>query len=142
SAVPQEAAAATGVESDAKLLALRDRLHGVLRHYAKKKLNTAEHTAWEVMHMVIAQGVEAELHVGGPDGAIQNAIGWLCYNRAFQGEHLLTVENGRPLGVIGVGLQGHHGRLLAILAQAHLGRDYPMYVDERWFKVDDLIENE
>src|SRR5215471_10848366 len=62
-------------ETDPKLIALRERLRGVLRYYSKKKLNTAEHTAWEVMHMVIAQGVEAELHVGGPNGEIQNSIG-------------------------------------------------------------------
>jgi len=46
------------------------------------------------------------------------------------------------LGVIGVGLQGHPGQLLAVLAQAQLRRDYPIWVAGREFKVDDLIENE
>src|SRR5438132_824183 len=67
-AASPESSAATRADADPKLSALRDRLGGVLRYYAKKKLNTDQHTAWEVMHMVIAQGVEAELHVGGPDG--------------------------------------------------------------------------
>jgi len=125
-----------------KMASLRDRLRRVLAHYEKRKLNTSEHSAWEVMHMVIAYGLKTEVLVGGPRGEKQTAIGLLCYNRTFQGNQILTLENGRPIGVIGVGLQGHHGQLLAILAQANLSREYPMHVAGRWFKVEDLIENE
>jgi hypothetical protein len=125
-----------------EMVALKKRLRAVLRHYGQRKLNTVEHNAWEMMHMVIAYGVRAEVFVGGRHGELQNAIGWLCFNRAFQGDRILTLEHGRPIGVIGVGLQGHPGQLLAILAQANLRRDYPMHVAGREFTVDDLIENE
>ena len=139
---PNPAASATAAELTPKLASLRDRLRDVFKHYAKRKLNTSEHSAWEVMHMVIAQGVKSEVRVGGPRGETQNAIGWLCFNRTFQGDRILTLENGRPLGIIGVGLQGHHGQLLAILAQARLRRDYPLHVAGKSFTVEDLIENE
>ncbi len=133
---------ATPADLGPKLASLRDRLRDVLKHYAKRKLNTSEHSAWEVMHMVIAHGLKTEILVGGPDGELQTAIGWLCFNHTFQGDRILTLENGRPLGVIGVGLQGHHGQLLAILAQARLRRDYPLHVAGKSFTVEDLIENE
>jgi hypothetical protein len=142
SARPSSSTPATPAELSPQLAALRGRLRGVLQHYAKRRLNTSEHNAWEAMHMVIAYGVKSEIRVGSPDGERQNAIGWLCFNRPFQGDRILTLENGRPIGVIGVGLQGHHGQLLAILAQAKLKRDYPMHVAGKSFKVEDLIENE
>lgn len=127
---------------DPRLENLRDRLRWVLDYHAKRPLNTSQHNAWEVMHMVIAQGVKSQVLVGGPRGEPQTAIGWLCFNHTFQGNRILTIDNGRPIGVIGVGLQGHPGQLLAILAQAHLRRDYPMHVAGRSFTVEDLIENE
>ncbi len=127
---------------DPRMANLRDRLRWVLGHYAQRKLNTSQHSAWEVMHMVIAYGVKSEVLDGGPAGEPQTAIGWLCFNRTFQGGRILTLDNGRPIGVIGVGLQGHSGQLLAILAQSHLRRDYPMHVAGRSFTVEDLIENE
>jgi hypothetical protein len=138
-----KAAPQNAQELSPQLLALRDRLRGVLAHHEKRKLDASQHSAWEVMHWVIAYGVKAEVLVGGAKGAEeQNAIGWLCFNRTFQGDRILTVENGRPIGVIGVGLQGHHGQLLAILAQSYLSRDYPMHVNGQSFKVEDLLENE
>src|SRR6185295_1368644 len=39
-------------------------------------------------------------------------------------------------------LQGHHGQLLAILAQARVRSDYPMRIEGKDFTVADLIEME
>jgi len=92
------------------------------------------------MHMVIPFGVNAEIDT--EDDGRQNAIGWLCFNRRFRGQQLLTLHEGKPLGIIAPGLQGHHGQFLAILAQARLRRDYPLHVAGREFTVQDLLENE
>ena len=42
----------------------------------------------------------------------------------------------------GVGLQGHLGQLLAMLAQCHVSPDYPIHVGNKEFTIDDLIEAE
>jgi hypothetical protein len=42
----------------------------------------------------------------------------------------------------GVGLQGHMGQFLAMLAQSHVSPDYPIRVGEHQFTVRDLVEAE
>jgi hypothetical protein len=128
--------------TDPKLVELKERVQKVLAYYKERRLNTRDHTAWEVMHMVVAYGVTTEIHLDGPGGERQNAMGWLCFNQMFRSGQMLTIENGKPIGVIGVGLQGHQGQLLAYLCQGHLKRDYPMYVAGQKFTIEDLIENE
>ena len=41
-----------------------------------------------------------------------------------------------------MGVQGHHGQFLAILAQSHVKADYPMYVSGQNFTLQDLINYE
>ena len=61
--------------------------------------------------------------VQGPDAAVRNAAGEL---RAKYG----------------VGLQGHLGQFLAMLAQCHVSPDYPIHVGNHEFTINDLIEAE
>jgi hypothetical protein len=128
--------------ANAKLERLRARLDDVLSHYGKQRLNTRDHSPWEVLHSVIGNGLQTQVLLGGPEGEPRSAIGWLCFNQNFRGERMLTLQNGRPIGVLGAGLQGHHGQTLAYLAQTNLQRDYPMWVAGRSFTLEDLIENE
>jgi hypothetical protein len=121
---------------------LRARIDQVLEYYKTRIPNTAQHNAWEVMHWIVAYGVDAEVRDGGPQGPPQNAIGWMCFNRTFRGTRMLSVHNGRVVGNKGVGVQGHHGQFLAILAQSYLVRDYPLRVDGQSFTVDDLLHSE
>lgn len=122
---------------------LRDKVRRVLATYYRTwKLNTRDHNPWEVMHAVIAYGVHTEVLRDGPQGAPVNAIGWLCYNGVSSGERILTLERGRIAARKGPRVQGHHGQLLAILAQSRLMSDYPMRVEGRDFKLADLIESE
>ncbi len=131
-----------GREVPRQLRSLRTRIAHVLEMYAPEHLNDYEHSPWEVMHAIISYGVKTKVLIGGPRGETESAIGWICYNHPFKGQRLLRLENGRLDGIKGVGLQGHHGQLLAMLAQSHLVRSYPIRVEGRSFTVDDLIESE
>ena len=63
---------------------------------------------------------------GGPGGEKVNAIGWMCYNHPCAGEQMLFVNGDKIEARRGVGVQGHYGQFLAILAQSHVKADYPM----------------
>lgn len=137
-----DAASPSDAALSPEMLLLRDRLRDVVAHFATRYLNTRDHDAWQTMHAVIAYGVNTQIRIGGPQGDLQSAVGVLCYNRPYQGRYILTLRDGRPYGVRGVGLQGHHGQLLAILAQSRLQRDYPLLVGGKSFTLEDLIESE
>ncbi len=128
--------------SPQRLQRLNARIDKILQYYQQRPLNTRDHNAWEVMHHVVAFGVKTQVRVGGPQGPQQPAIGWLCFNYPFRGFRILVLHNGLPLGNKGYGVQGHHGQLLAILAQSRLRKDYPLRIGSQQFTVADLIENE
>jgi hypothetical protein len=124
------------------LVELRSKVRSVLRMYQPRCLNTREHNPWEVMHAVIGFGVDANLRRGGPKGEKVNAVSWLCYNGACKGQQMLWVSNGQLTARQGVGLQGHYGQFLAILAQSHVPLDYPVVVNNKHFTLADLLEHE
>lgn len=125
-----------------ELLVLRDRVRLVLRTHAERRLNTRDHTPWEVMHRIVAYGTQCEILRGGPQGTPVNAIGWLLYGGKCKGQRIVHVEQGRIAALQGVGVQGHPGQLLAIIAQARARADYPIVLDGRTFTLADLIESE
>lgn len=136
-----ETPAAAGTLSP-ELQELRDRVRGVLATYHRRKLNSRDHNPWEVMHAIIAYGVDSEMHRGGPTGETVNSIGWLCYNGACRGHRLLYIDGGRVAARKGPDVQGHYGQFLAILAQSRVKTDYPLLVDGKNFTIADLIESE
>lgn len=121
---------------------LRRRISAVLETYKQKRLNSGENSPWQVMHRVVAYGVDTKIEVGRPGGAQQSAIGWLLYNQPFRGQRILSARQNSVFGVDGPGVQGHSGQLLAILAQSRLQRDYPIRVGGEEFTVEDLIRSE
>ncbi len=125
-----------------ELTALQAKIRRVLAIYFPKHQNTRDNNAWEVMHEIIAFGVDAQLYRGGPQGPKVNAIGWLCFNGSCKGEQMLYLDRGNLVARKGPGVQGHFGQLLAILAQSRLPRDYPMLVHGKSFTIADLIEHE
>ena len=125
-----------------ELVVLRDRVRLVLRQHAQRKLNTRDHTPWEVMHRIVAYGTSCEILRGGPQGTPVNAIGWLLYGGRCKGQRIVTVEQGRLSALQGVGVQGHPGQLLAIIAQGRAQADYPIVLDGHAFTLADLIESE
>jgi hypothetical protein len=129
-------------ELTSELAALRDEVRRVLAWYFGRPLNTRDHNPWEVMHGIVAYGVDTEVRIRGPSGESANAVGWLCSGRPCRNERLLAVENGRPAARKGPAVQGHHGQFLAILAQSRVARDYAFQLDGRSFTIEDLVESE
>jgi hypothetical protein len=126
-----------------QLTQLRTRLRAVLRGYYQKSLNSQDHDPWEVMHGMLAYGLHSRIRQGGPRGEHITSVGWLCYNRPCKGKSLLYVTpEGELRAKQGVGLQGHMGQLLAMLAQCRVSPEYPIRVGNQEFTIRDLIEAE
>ena len=95
------------------------------------------------MHGMLAYGVHSQIRQGGPQGKPITLVGWLCYNRPCKGFTLLYVTPENELRAKqGVGLQGHMGQFLAMLAQCQVSPDYPIRVRDQEFTINDLIEAE
>jgi hypothetical protein len=139
---PSESSAAPSAELTPELTALRDKVRKALAMYFPRHQNTRDNNPWEVMHAIIAYHVDTLIYKGGPDGEKVNAVGWLCYNYPCAGEQMLFLSGDKVEARRGPGVQGHFGQFLAILAQAHVKADYPMYVGGKHFTLADLIEHE
>lgn len=135
-------AATSDAVSPEEMEALKKKVRRVLDHHRGRMLNTRDHGAWEIMHSLIAYGVEKDVQVGGPGGRKVNAIGWICFNGPSAGERLFTQGSAGPRGRTGPGLQGHEGQFLAMLAQSRVPLNYPMKVDDRDLSVADLVRQE
>jgi hypothetical protein len=95
------------------------------------------------MHAMLGFEVHSRVLQGGPHGQPITAVGWLCFNQPCRERTLMYLnEDGDMRVKVGPALQGHHGQLLALLAQARVRSDYPMRVDGEEFTVADLIEME
>lgn len=126
-----------------QLVNLRSRVRSVLKGYYRKALNSKENDPWEVMHGMLAYGVHSRIHQGGPNGQFITSVGWLCYNKPCKNLTLMYVNpEGELRAKWGVGLQGHMGQLLAMLAQCHVGSEYPIRVGDKNFTIRDLVEAE
>lgn len=122
--------------------ALRGKLRQVLEYFESRPLNTRDHNSWEVMHRIVAYGTECEIRKSGPEGDFVNAIGWLCYGGRCRGQRLVSAEGKYLIAAQGVGVQGHPGQFLAILAQSRVRADYAIQLDGKPFTLADLIEAE
>ncbi len=125
-----------------ELIALRDKIRRALAINYPRHQATNENTPWEVMHAIIAYGVDTQLFKGSKGGPAVNAVGWICYNYPLKGEQILFLNGGNLEARRGPGVQGHFGQFLAILAQSHVKIDYPMHVGGKMFTLSDLIEHE
>jgi hypothetical protein len=122
---------------------LRNKVRTVLKAYYNKPLNSRDNDTWEMMHGMLAYGLDSHLREGGPKGDLITAVGWLCYNKPCKGLTLMYVTpEGELRAKQGAGLQGHMGQLLAMLAQCRVSPDYPIKVGQHDFTVRDLIEVE
>jgi hypothetical protein len=123
-------------------IALREKVRRVLKHYYNRPLSSADRSPWEVMHAMLAFEVHSRV-LQSQNGQPITAVGWLCFNQPCENRSLLYLnEDGDMRVKVGPALQGHHGQLLALLAQARVRSDYPMKVQGKDFTVADLIEVE
>jgi hypothetical protein len=121
--------------------ALRDKVRRVLKHYYNRPLSTVDRSPWEVMHAMLSFEVHSRVLQANRQPI--TAVGWLCFNQPCENRSLLYLnEDGAMRVKVGPALQGHHGQLLALLAQARVRSDYPMKVQGQDFTVADLIEIE
>ncbi len=127
------------LELSPELLDLQHRLRNALAWYYFRPENTATRSPWGSMHWMLAYGVDSQLIVGAER---VNAIGYLNYNGVCNGQRLFYVSGGKLQAQIGVGVQGHAGQYLAMLAQSRVKPDYPILVNGYKFTVADLIEHE
>ena len=124
-------------------IALRTKLRKVLAYYYTKPLNTQEHDCWEVMHGMLAYELHSKVRDGGLRAEPITSIGHLCYNRACKRKQMLQLKKDGEIDVrVGVGVQGHQGQFLAMLAQCNVTPDYPMLVDGKELTIRDLIKSE
>lgn len=126
-----------------EMVQLKKRTQAALANYYQNwTLNTRDHSPWEVMHAIVAYGVDTRIRKGGPGGEPMTAIGHLCFSGICKNQPILTIRKGELYALRGPGVQGHSGQFLAILAQSYLQRDYPLYVGGKQFTLEDLIEAE
>lgn len=118
---------------------LREQLRDVLAYYLERPDHAERRAPWGVMHCFIAYGVDTELLSGGQR---VNAIAYLCWNGPCRGQRLLGVDRHGLMAREGIGVQGHPGQFLAMLAQSKVKSDYPLRVNDREFTVADLIQYE
>lgn len=122
---------------------LRNKVRQVLKHYYNRPLVASERSPWEVMHGMLAYEVHSRVLQGGGNSQPITAVGWLCFNQPCENRTLMYLNEDGDLRVkVGPALQGHHGQLLALLAQARVRSDYPLKVEGKDFTVKDLIEVE
>lgn len=122
---------------------LRNKVRQVLKHYYNRPLVATERSPWEVMHGMLAYEVHSRVLQGGANSQPITAVGWLCFNQPCENRTLMYLNEDGDLRVkVGPALQGHHGQLLALLAQARVRSDYPLKVEGKDFTVNDLIEVE
>jgi len=132
----------TPIELTPMQKALRAKIVKALRLNYPQHLNTRDHNPWEMMHGLIAYGVDTKFFRNAPGGPTVNGAAYLCVNGKCHGLNLLYVEEGRIMVRKGPYVQGHYGQFLAILAQAHIPSDYVLRADGKEFTVSDLIKSE
>lgn len=122
---------------------LRRKLRSVLSYYYRRPLNSVDHNAWEVMHGMLSYGLYSRVQDGSRRGRPVTSIGFLCFNKPCERYRMFYLTPEGRLDVrVGVGLQGHKGQLLAMLAQCNVSPDYPIKVEGKDFTIRDLIESE
>jgi hypothetical protein len=122
---------------------LRAKVRRVIKSYYTRPLNSRDNDPWELMHGMLAYGVKSQIRQGSPQGKTITLVGWMCYNRPSKGFTLLYMTPENELRAKqGVGLQGHMGQFLAMLAQCQVSPDYPIRVRNSEFTIKDLIEAE
>jgi hypothetical protein len=125
-----------------ELSALRAKVARTLTLYEAKHLNARDHSSWEVMHGLIAYGPRTQIFRDGPGGPTVNAMGWLCWGARCRGDVLITLVDGKPHARYGVGLQGHDGQYLSMLAQWKVRPTSPMRIEGKDLTVQDYIDEE
>ncbi|MFO0941655.1 MAG: hypothetical protein U0930_12930 [Pirellulales bacterium] len=115
------------------------RISDVLEYYKTHQENVVRRGPWALMHTILPYGVETEIIAGKQK---VNAIGWLCHNGISAKQRMFQPTQTGFRTNVGPGVQGHEGQFLAILAQSHVHRDYPLQIGNKKYTINDLIKYE
>ena len=132
--VPEQIAITPQVE------AMKPSIASVLRYHYARPENMARRSPWGTFHLMLPFGTDAQVLSGNRR---YNTVSWLCGNFPCHGQRLMTTtRSGRIFARQGVGLQGHQGQFLAMLAQVNVGTEQALKVGRQEFTVEDLIRAE
>jgi hypothetical protein len=121
---------------------LRVMIEQSLQVHANQRLNSAEDSCWSMMHAFLGWGPSCQIHIGGPRGRRANAMVWVGHNQPCGGRRLFYLEGNRIRGREGPGYQGHPAQFLAMMAQCNIDPSFQMRVNDRYFTLANLIEEE
>ncbi|MEM1303971.1 MAG: hypothetical protein AAGG46_03705, partial [Planctomycetota bacterium] len=122
---------------------LRTKVRSVLSYYYRRPLNSIDHDPWEVMHHMLAYGQHSRVLDGSRRSKPMTAVGYLCFNMPCQRKQMMSLTaDGLIETRVDVGMQGHKGQLLAMLAQCGVSAEYPIRVDGAELTINDLIRSE
>lgn len=120
----------------------RDRknaLNRCLAIYYTRQVDAEVLRPWSIMHGLIGYGEETLIIYRGRR---HSATEYLCANGIGDDRRILFAEDGKLKARMGIGVQGHEGQLLAMLAQANVPFNQTLTVDGQAFEVKDLIQTE
>jgi hypothetical protein len=139
--VNSESRTATGHAAavDPRITARHERIARCLAIYYMRPVDADSLRPWSIMHGFLAYGQDSRITA---QGNLVSAVDYLCSNQVGNDRRLLQVVDGNVQANIGIGVQGHPGQFLAMLAQADVPREQVLTVDGQRFTVDDLIEAE
>jgi len=122
-----------------EMIARRSKVERCLASYYPAHVNADVLRPWSIMHGLIAFGQDTLVM---SNKKRIDAVDYLCANGVGNDRRILYVKNGKLQARKGDGYQGHHGQLLAMLAQSDVPIDHPIQVDGKTFTVADLVELE
>ena len=110
-----------------------------LKYYFGRPESANVRSNWGMLHAIMVWGADTPILAGNDQ---YNAIAWIAGNNHCAGKPLLIHENGRMVATTGIGLQGHQAQFLAVLALCNVPLDYPLYVGDTRYTIDDLVKEE
>ena len=118
---------------------MQNSIRQCLRYYHGRPEIANERSNWGLLHAIMVYGIDTKVIVGNRSYA---AIAWIAGNNACRGQKLLTEQNRTISAKSGVGLQGHQAQMLAIFSLCDVPADYPLYVGDQKYSLNDIIDSE
>lgn len=106
---------------------------------ARRYLNTSQHSHWQVFHGLLALSDQMQLHDGGPDGELVNALDYVCGGGRMRNQPLFVSSPGGLTVASGRGVQGHPDQFLGYMAQCGLPIDTTIMADGQPQRLADLL---
>ncbi len=127
------------IELSSSVRQMKGAMNQCLKYYYRRPESANVRSNWGMLHSIMVWGADTPIIVGKSQ---YNAIAWIAGNNHCAGKPLLIQENGRMVATTGVGLQGHQAQFLAVLALCDVPLDYPLYVGNTQYTVEDLVKEE